>query len=122
MVVNSLLDKISYKNKDDLHMALNASTVLVDFCENESFFQILTQPDVMKKIVQVVCCTDEDAQNQHYALNFLTQMITQFAEQDSSFFKDKKEEALDTLMEHFQDLCYNCMMILRGGETLYYTN
>ena len=72
MVVNSLLDKISYRNKDDLHMALNASAVLVDFCENENFFQILTQPDVMQKIVQVVCCTDENAQNQHYALNFLT--------------------------------------------------
>ena len=49
-------------------------------------------------------------------------MINQFSEQDSSFFKDKKEEAIDTLMEHFQDLSYNCMMILRGGETLFYNN
>jgi len=49
-------------------------------------------------------------------------MINQFSEQDSSFFKDRKEEALDNLMDNFSDLCYNCMMILRGGETLYYTN
>ena len=38
MVVNSLLDKLSPKNRDDLHMTLNASTVLSEFCENESFF------------------------------------------------------------------------------------
>ena len=45
----------------------------------------------MNKIVTVVCCTDANAQNQPYAMNFLTQVITQFSEQDSSFFKERKE-------------------------------
>jgi hypothetical protein len=38
MVVMSLIDKLSFKNKNNLHMALNASTALNEFCENESFF------------------------------------------------------------------------------------
>mmetsp|Transcript_43088 Transcript_43088/g.57011 ORF Transcript_43088/g.57011 Transcript_43088/m.57011 type:complete len:82 (+) Transcript_43088:1103-1348(+) len=71
MVVSSLIDKLSYKN-DDLHMTLNACTALSEFCENETFFQILTQPEVIQRIVNVVCCTDANKQNQPYALNFLT--------------------------------------------------
>ena len=38
MVVHALIDKISDKNRDDLHSTLNASTILIEFCENESFF------------------------------------------------------------------------------------
>ena len=38
MVVNTLIDKLSNKNRDDLHSTLNASTILIEFCENESFF------------------------------------------------------------------------------------
>ena len=88
MVVMSLIEKLSPQNKDDLHLTLNASAALNDFCENESFFQILTQPKVVRQIVSVVCSTDSNAQNQPYALNFLTTLITQFIEQDVSFFKD----------------------------------
>jgi len=52
--------------------------VLNEFCENETFFQILTQPDVMGHIVTVVTNMDANAMNQPYAMNFLTQIITQF--------------------------------------------
>jgi hypothetical protein len=76
MVVYSLIDMLSPKNTNDLHMTLNASQVLSDFSENETFFQLLTQPQVLKKIVGVVCNMDENAQNQVYALNFLTQIVT----------------------------------------------
>lgn len=38
-------------------------------------------------------------------------------EQDSSFFKDRKEEQVDTVLNYFQDLCYNNLLILRGGDT-----
>ena len=64
----------------------------------------------------MACQTDSNAQNQPYALNFLNQIINQFVEQDSSFFKDRKDEALDTILSHFTDLCYNAMMCLRGGD------
>ena len=62
MVVSSLIDKLSYKNKD-LHMTLNAAQALSDFCENESFFQVLTEPEMIRRIVRVVCCTDANRQN-----------------------------------------------------------
>ena len=117
MVVNTLIDYLSIKNKDDLHKTLNACTILTDFCDNESFFQILTTPESIKRIVNVVISTDANAQNQPYALHFFTQLIMQFSEQEASFFKDRKEEAMNALFEHFNDLCYNCLMILRGGDS-----
>ena len=63
MVVNSLIDMLSPKNANDLHMTLNANQVLTEFCENETFFQLLTQPSILKKIVSVVCSMDANAQN-----------------------------------------------------------
>ena len=80
MVVNSLIDMLSPKNTTDMHMTLNASQILSEFCENDTFFQLLTQKDTFKKIVQVVTSMDANAQNQVYALNFLTQIVTQFGE------------------------------------------
>ena len=59
---------------------------------------------------------DANAQNQVYAMNFLTQIITQFGEQENTFFKGRKEESIDMLMSHFNDLCYNSLIILRSGE------
>ena len=115
MVVTSLVEKLSFKNKD-IHMTLNACQALNDFCENEAFFQALTQPEVINNIVNVVTCTDANVENQPYALNFLTTLITQFTEQDISFFKDRKDQALDNIMAHFSDLCYNCLLLLRGGN------
>lgn len=61
MVVNTLIDNLSKNNKDDMHMTLNASTILCEFAENETFFQILTQPEVIKNIVNVVISTDANA-------------------------------------------------------------
>jgi len=63
MVVTSLIDKLSAKNQDDLHNCLNANQVLGEFCDNESFFQIITEPVVLRKIVNIVTSTDENAQN-----------------------------------------------------------
>ena len=38
MVVNFLIDQLSDKNQDDIHMTLNAFSVLQEFCENETLF------------------------------------------------------------------------------------
>ena len=72
MVVNSLIDKLSPKNRDDMHMTLNASNVLSEFCENESFFQHLIEPESIKKIVLVTLSSDANRQNQPYALHFFS--------------------------------------------------
>ena len=76
MVVTKLVDMLSPKNADEIHMTLNAQNVLNEFCDNESFFQILIEPRILQRIVSAVSSTDANAQNQQYALNFLTQIIT----------------------------------------------
>jgi hypothetical protein len=53
MVVNHLLDALSPKNQDDVHKALNASTVLKEFVDNEQCFPILTQKSTLKKLVLI---------------------------------------------------------------------
>ena len=37
-IVEQLIDRLSQKNKDDVHLTLNASNVLSEFAENETFF------------------------------------------------------------------------------------
>jgi len=71
-VVNSLVEMLSWKNDSDLHQALNASNVLTEFSDNESFFAILTQPAVLKNIVNIVTSMDANKQNQMYILHFFT--------------------------------------------------
>ena len=53
MVIHTLVEKLSSKNQDDMHKTLNASQVLTEFCENETFFQQLLEPENLKKIVLV---------------------------------------------------------------------
>ena len=48
--------------------------------------------------------------------------MNQFLEQDMSFFKENKDALLDRFLTHFIDICYNCMLILRGGDQVTYTN
>lgn len=63
MVIDSLVNTLSSKNRDDYHMTLNASQVLNEFCENETFFQLLTEPENLKKIVDVCNSTDDNKMN-----------------------------------------------------------
>jgi len=51
MIVDKLLDCMGPKNQDDLESTLNASTILLDFCENEQCFNYLTTPESMKKLI-----------------------------------------------------------------------
>jgi len=55
-------------------------------------------------------------QNLPYALSLLTNIITQFIEQDKDFFKDKKDEFFEAFSLHFRDLCYNCLLILKQAD------
>lgn len=112
-VVNYLVDQLSNKNQSDYQMTLNAYTVLMEFCDNEHCFQLLTQNSVLRKLVGVCCQTDDNIQNLPYALSLLTNIVTQFIEQEKDFFRDKKDEFFESLKIHFKDLCYNCLIILK---------
>ena len=57
-------------------MTLNAYTVLMEFCDNEHCFQLLTQESVLRKLVGVCCQTDDNVQNLPYALSLLTNIVT----------------------------------------------
>lgn len=48
--------------------------------------------------------------------------MNQFIETDASFFKERKEALVDRMLEHFVDICYNCILILRGGDASTYVN
>lgn len=42
-------------------MTLNAQSVLNEFCDNEGFFSIIIQPEVLSRIVNVVTSSDANA-------------------------------------------------------------
>lgn len=50
-IIMGLLDSLSSKNKDDLEKTLNANTILLEFCENDHCFGMLTNPEVLQKLV-----------------------------------------------------------------------
>jgi len=60
MIVDKLLDHISPLNQDDIESALNASTILFDFCENDYCFNLLTSPEAMRKLIHVCCQGDNN--------------------------------------------------------------
>lgn len=113
MVVDHLLDQLSPKNQDDMHKALNASTVLLEFVDNETCFPILTQQSSLKKLVGICFQTENNRQNLPYALGLLSAIINQFIDHEKNFFQDKKEEFFQIFSHYFTDLVYNCIIILR---------
>jgi len=76
-----LLESLSCKNQDDIYQTLNASTVLLDFCDNEQCFSMLTAPEPLSRLIDICCGgSDHNRQNLPYALNLLSTIINQFAE------------------------------------------
>ena len=54
--------------------------------------------------------------NLPYALGLLSNIVTQFIEQEKDFFRDKKDEFFEALKVHVKDLCYNCLIILKQAD------
>jgi len=46
-IIMGLLDTLSQKNRDDLEKTLNANTILLEFCDNDHCFNVLTSPEVL---------------------------------------------------------------------------
>lgn len=124
-VVAKLLDALSPKNKNDIHKAMNAHTVLQEFVDNENCFPILTQRVSLKKLVDICFMTEENKLNLPYALGLLTTIINQFLEHEKALFQDKKEEFFEIFAHYFKDLVTNCLIILRQHSLApgdWYTN
>ena len=92
IIVDKLLDHLSPRNQDDLESTLNASTILLDFCENDYCFNLLTSPEAMRKLIHVCCQGDHNQQNLPYALNLLTQIIMQYSDTEKEITEERKQQ------------------------------
>lgn len=91
-IIMGLLDSLSSKNKDDLEKTLNAHTILLEFCDNDHCFGMLTNPEVLQRLVNICCQGDENIQNLPYAHNLLSKIIIEFKNADREILEDRKIE------------------------------
>lgn len=79
MIVDNLLEHLGPKNQNDIHKTLNASTVLLEFIDNQNcqpiILPIITNPETLKKLVTICCQTETNQQNLPYALSLLSAII-----------------------------------------------
>ena len=91
-IILGLLDALSSKNQDDLEKTLNANTILLEFCDNDYCFNMLTHPDILHKLVLICCQGEENIQNLPYALNLLSTIITEFNNAEKEIPDERKVE------------------------------
>ena len=115
-IIMGLLDSLSSKNKDDLEKTLNANTILLEFCENDHCFGMLTNPEVLQKLVQICCQGDDNIQNLPYAHNLLSTIITEFKNADKEIPEERKVEIQKQFSRFFTDMAYNCILVLRQSQ------
>jgi hypothetical protein len=121
-IVMSLLDTLSSKNKDDLEKTLNANTILMDFCENDACFGMLTSPEALQRLIQICCQGAQNHMNLPYALNLLSTIINEFSNTDKEISEERKMQIQQLFAKFFPDMAYNCVMILyaqQPGESCY---
>jgi hypothetical protein len=112
-VVEGLLESLSASNQTDLEQTLNANTVLLDFCENDACFQLLTTPESLTRLIQICCQGDRNKQNLPYALHLLSNIINQFSDAEKQISDARKQEIQAIFVENFSDMAYNCVILLR---------
>jgi len=107
-----LLDSLSEKNPDDLERTLNAFTVLMEFCENDHCFNLLTHYDVLKRLIAICCQGMMNPMNLRYSMNLLTTIIQEFSNTDKEIAENRKTQIQQLFAQHFADISYNCIMVL----------
>jgi len=110
-MVIKLLDTLSGKNPD-IEKTLNANTILLEFCENNHSFNILTRPESLQRLTQICCEGQSNAQNMPYALNLLSTIISEFGNTEKEIADDHKMEIFKLFQEFFTDMVYNCVILL----------
>ena len=110
-ILLGLLDAFSHKN-DDLERTLNANTIFMEFCENDHCFAMLTNPDVLQKLIKICCQTQNNLPNLAYALNLLQTIIKEFGGAEKEISDERKQQIQLLFVKYFPDMAYNCVMIL----------
>lgn len=121
-IVFALLDCLSSKNPSALEKTLNANTILLEFCEIDQCFAMLTSPEVLQRLIQICCEGELNRQNLPYALNLLSTIINEFSNTDKEISDERKVQIQQLFARFFPDMAYNCIMLLysqQPGETSY---
>lgn len=85
----SLLDCISSKNQSDMEMALNASTILLEFCDNDHCFNLLTTPEALLKLIKICCQGPDNKVNLPYALRLLATIISELSNSEKEISNER---------------------------------
>jgi hypothetical protein len=117
-----LLDALSSKNARDLEKTMNANAILLEFCENNYCFNILTKPVCLNRLTQICCEGEANQQNLPYALNLLSVIINEFSNADKEISEEHKSEIYKLFQAFFTDMSYNCLMVLYDQPTDNYIN
>ncbi len=112
-VVEGLLEALSASNPADLEQTLNASAILLDFCENDACFALLSSGEALQRLIQICCQGDRNRQNLPYALHLLASIIAQFGDADKPISEARKAEIQQIFAAAFPDMAYNCVLLLR---------
>lgn len=89
-IVLGLLDNLSSKNKDNFDKTLTANTVLMEFCENDYCFNLLTTPEALQRLIQICCQGNQNHLNLPYALNLLSTIINEFSNTEKDISDERK--------------------------------
>lgn len=89
-IVMGLLDCLSNLNQDNLEKTLNANTVLMEFCENDQCFNLLTSSDALTRLIQICCQGSTNQLNLPYAINLLTTIINEFTNAEKEIADERK--------------------------------
>jgi len=111
LIIAALMDQLSRKNKDNLEIALNAYSILMDFCENDHCFNTLTQEDLLQRLISI-CCQGNQNNFMRYAMHLLTTIVTEFSNTDKEIPDERKLSIQKLFASHFADIAYNCCIVL----------
>jgi hypothetical protein len=91
LIVGALMDQLSRRNKDNLEIALNAYSILMEFCENDHCFNLLTQEDLLTRLISI-CCQGNCNNFLRYSDHLLTTIVTEFSNTDKEIPDERKAQ------------------------------
>ena len=79
-------------NEPDLERTLNANAILLEFCENDHCFAMLTELEVLQKLIKICCKTQSNLKSLAFALNLLQRIIAEFGNAEKEISDERKQQ------------------------------
>lgn len=109
-VISELVKRLSSANKD-FELCLNAHLILLELADNDNCFGLLIQRECAESLINASC--DIMNPNQGYAINVLQTILREFPFYANNL-KDIAEDFQVTMGNHFLDITYSCLMVVRS--------